>query len=80
MLARFSHGYCGAQADVEILLALKAACVLPSRPRPTSRSTGRIHISDFRQQHLTCKGQPVHTLGATPAGGNDGAGRQLMRR
>jgi NAD(P)-dependent dehydrogenase (short-subunit alcohol dehydrogenase family) len=28
-----------------------------------SRSTGRIRISDFRQHHLTCEGQPVHTKG-----------------
>jgi hypothetical protein len=26
----------------------KGACVLPSRPRPASRSAGRIHISEFR--------------------------------
>ena len=43
---------------------IKGACVLPSRPRPASRSPGRIHISDFRQHHLTCEGQPVHTYGA----------------
>src|SRR5437763_12220593 len=34
------------------------------------RSTGRIHISDFRPHHLTCERQPVHTFGA--------AGRQLF--
>src|SRR5215469_18893681 len=44
---------------------IKGACVLPSRPRPASRSPGRIHISDFRQHHLTCEGQPVHTCGAS---------------
>src|SRR5436190_8273875 len=38
--------------------------VFPSRPRPARRSTGRIHISDFRQHHLTCERQPVHTFGA----------------
>ena len=40
---------------------IKDACVFPSRPRPARRSTGRIHISDFRQHHLTCERQPVHT-------------------
>ena len=43
---------------------IKGACVFPSRPRPARRSTGRIHISDFRQHHLTCERQPVHTFGA----------------
>src|SRR5262249_60380670 len=44
------------------LMRSKGACVFPSRPRPTRRSTGRIHISDFRQPRLTCERQPVHTL------------------
>src|SRR5262244_1233853 len=43
------------------LMRSKGACVFPSRPRPTRRSTGRIHISDFRQHRLTCEPQPVHT-------------------
>jgi hypothetical protein len=43
---------------------IKGACVFPSRPRPTRRSTGRIHISDFRQHFLTCDRQPVHTFGS----------------
>ena len=43
---------------------INGACVLPSWPRPASRSTGRIQISDFRPSHLTCDGQPIHTIGA----------------
>ena len=31
----------------------KGACVFPSRPRPACRSTGRIHISDFRYPRET---------------------------
>src|SRR5947209_52777 len=31
------------------------------------RSTGRIHISDFRQHALSCEEQPVHTFGTIPA-------------
>ena len=40
-------------------------CVFPSRPRLTSRSKGRIHISDFRYPSniLSCKPQSVHTNG-----------------
>ena len=42
---------------------IKGACVLPSRPRPACRSTGRIHISDFRPHHLRCEGSTaVHPL------------------
>jgi hypothetical protein len=35
---------------------IKGACVFPSRPRPTCRSTGRIHISDFRQHASLANG------------------------
>src|SRR5215472_11008375 len=47
----------------------KGACVLPSRPRPTRRSTGRIHISDFRQHRLTC--ERSRTLVGTRGNGQD---------
>ena len=46
---------------------IKGACVLPSRPRPARRSTGRIHISDFRQHYLTlAKGSRSIHVGHRP--------------
>jgi hypothetical protein len=41
--------------------------VLPSRPRPARRSTGRIYISDVRTTDLTCERQPDHTFGPAQA-------------
>ena len=35
---------------------IKGACVLPSRPRPASRSTGRIHISESDTTTSLAKG------------------------
>src|SRR3954452_11042330 len=40
---------------------INGACVLPSRPRPASRSTRPDTYQRLPTAPLTCEGQPVHT-------------------
>jgi hypothetical protein len=57
----------------------KGACVYPSRPRPASRSTGRIHISDFRYAKRPFAGPKAVLAGAIQLAGARQTGHSVSR-
>src|SRR5215472_4283271 len=58
----YSHQGHGPRADHQ------AGYISATSDSTTSLAKGSrsIHISDFRQHHLTCEGQPVHTYQRLP--------------